>query len=116
MQNDRENIYMKKSIALFEVDFTKLPIVKLSNVLPFLDPLLIFSFRTLMTISNVLRKLVPSLMRNVPVSPINWISEQVGEVVKERLQSGKRRTDLLQLMLDAAKQEEAKVSKLNDFF
>jgi hypothetical protein len=116
MQSDPDNIYMKKSIVLFQIDSTKLFIVKLSNVLPFLNPFLISIVRSQMILINALRKLMPSLMRNVPVPPITWILEQVENVVKERLQSGKKRMDLLQLMLDAAKQEEVKVGLLKDVF
>jgi hypothetical protein len=115
MQNDLENIYMKKSIALFEIDPTKLPIVKLSNVMPFLNPVLIIIGRSLIAITAALRKLVPSLMRNVQGLPTTWIIEQVGQVVEERLRSGKRRMDLLQLMLDAAKQDEVTVGLLKFF-
>jgi hypothetical protein len=115
MQNDLENIYMKKSIALFEIDPTKLPIVKLSNVMPFLNPVLIIIGRSLMAMTAALRKLVPSLMRNLQGLPTTWIIEQVGQVVEERLRSGKRRMDLLQLMLDAAKQDEVKVGLLKVF-
>jgi hypothetical protein len=106
---------MKKSIALFEIDPTKLPIVKLSNVMPFLNPVLIIIGRSLIAITAALRKLVPSLMRNVQGLPTTWIIEQVGQVVEERLRSGKRRMDLLQLMLDAAKQDEVKVGLLKVF-
>jgi hypothetical protein len=62
-----------------------------------------------MATSSLLRKWVPSVMRNVPVSPINWIVDRVGQVVQERLTSGNSRKDLLQLMLDAAKEEDIQV-------
>lgn len=110
MQNDRDNTYMKKSLVISEIDFTKHPIVKISEVLPFSRPLIIFLFKNLMILSNTIRKWAPSLMRHVPVSPINWIVSQIGQVVKERVSTGKKRMDLLQLMLDAARQEEVKVS------
>jgi hypothetical protein len=115
MQNDLENIYMKKSIALFEIDPTKLPIVELSNVMPFLNPILIIIGRSLMAITVALHKLIPSLMHKVQGLPTTWIIEQVGQVMEERLRSGKRRMDLLQLMLNAAKQDEVKVGLLKVF-
>ena len=36
MQKDLDNIYMQKSMACFAMDTEKLPIVKLSNLMPFL--------------------------------------------------------------------------------
>jgi hypothetical protein len=42
-----------------------------------------------------------------------WIIEQVKEVIKQRLTSGKKRMDLLQLMLDAATHDEIKVEFIN---
>lgn len=110
MQNDRDNVYMEKSLAISETDFTKQPIVKISQVLPVLNPLIIVLFKNLLILSNTLRKWVPSLMRNVPMSPINWIVHQIGQVVKERASAGKKRMDLLQLMMDAAHEDEVKVS------
>lgn len=110
MQNDVENPYMKNSIALFQIDITRLPIVKLSNLCPWLNPFLVFVLRNAIILIDTLRRVMPRLMRRVQISPITWIMEQVREVVKKRLASGTRRMDLLQLMLDAAKQDEVKVS------
>ena len=110
MQNDVENPYMKNSIALFQIDITRLPIVKLSNIFPWLNPFLVFMLRNAINLIDTLRRVMPSLMRRVQISPITWIMEQVREVVKKRVASGKGRVDLLQLMLDAAKQDEVKVS------
>ena len=110
MQNDLDNLYMKKSAALFAINFTKLPVVKLSILFPVLNPLLIFVLKSSIILTDLLRRLVPSLMRCVQISPLTWIIEQVREVVKTRLESGTKRMDLLQLMLDAAKSEEAQVN------
>ena len=114
MQNDLDNLYMKKSAALFQINFSKVPIVKLSNLFPVLNPLLIFVLRSSIMLIDRLRPFAPSLMRHVPISPFISIREQVSEVVRERIVSGRRRIDLLQLMLDAAKAEEAKVSFIFD--
>lgn len=114
MQNDLDNIYMKKSAVLFGVNFNKMPIMKLSNLFPVLNPFLIFVMKSSIMLINALRRFVPSLMRYAPISPFILIKEQVSEVVRERITSGRRRTDLLQLMLDAAKAEEAQVSFILD--
>ncbi|CAF3115951.1 unnamed protein product [Rotaria sp. Silwood2] len=109
MQNDLDNTYMQKSIACFALDADKLLIVKLSNVMPFLVPLLTRLTSGCINLIDKLRGIMPSLMSNVGEIPALWIIKQVENVVKERLKSGKRRMDLLQLMLDAATYDEVKV-------
>jgi hypothetical protein len=108
MQNDLENIYMTKSAACVEIE--KLSIVKLSTVMPFLIPLLIKIVKARSFFVDTLRALMPSLTRSIEDLPNIWIIKQVENVVKERLISGKKRMDLLQLMLDAATDEEVKVN------
>jgi len=109
MQNDVDNIYMQKSMACFALDTEKLTIVKLSNVMPFLIPLLTQILKGHVLIINTLHKIMPSLMSNLGTMAHSWIIEQVKEVIKQRLASGKKRMDLLQLMLDAATHDEIKV-------
>ncbi|CAF4672829.1 unnamed protein product [Rotaria socialis] len=46
--------------------------------------------------------------------PNVWIMKQVGSVVRERLKSGKKQTDLLQLMLDVATNDEIKDNENDD--
>jgi hypothetical protein len=112
MQNDVDNIYMQKSMACFALDAEKLTIVKLSNVMPFLIPLLTQILKGHVFIINTLHKIMPSLMSNLGTMAHSWIIEQVKEVIKQRLASGKKRMDLLQLMLDAATHDEIKVQLL----
>lgn len=109
MQNDIDNIYMQKSMACFAVDIEKLFLVKLSNVMPFLTPVLNGMSKISMNVIEKMRELWPSLLKNAGELPSTWIIRQVENVVKERLSSGKRKMDLLQLMLDAAVAEEFKV-------
>ncbi|CAF3497399.1 unnamed protein product [Rotaria socialis] len=108
MQNDINNIYMQKSMACFATDAEKVFIVKLSNVMPFLIPLLTRVINIRISVVNQLRTLLPKLMHDVDDIPALWIIKQVENVVKERLTSGKRHVDLLQLMLDAATYDEIK--------
>jgi hypothetical protein len=110
MQNDIENIYMKKSAACVAVEIEKLFIVKVSIIMPFLIPLLTRIVKTCFFVIEKLRALVPSLVHNVEDLPDIWIMKQVKNVVKDRLTLGKKRMDLLQLMLDATKDEEVKVN------
>ena len=62
MQNDLDNIYMKKSMACFAIDTEKLPIVKLSYVMPFLIPILTQIVKIRIFIIHTLYKTVPSLV------------------------------------------------------
>jgi hypothetical protein len=100
---------MQKSMACFAIDTEKLPIVKLSNLMPFLIPLLTRIVKAYIFIINTLYKIVPSLMPNIESMTAFWIIDQVEEVVTKRLESGKKRMDLLQLMLDAATHDKVKV-------
>ena len=109
MQNDVSNIYMKQAMACFATDPEMFPIVKLSNVLPFLNPLLTRTMQSGICLINKLSKYVPSLISPVETIPIFWFIEQVEVLIKERLASGEKKTDLLQLMLDAAAHDDVKV-------
>lgn len=110
MQNDADNVYMRKSMACFAVDSEKLFMVKLSNLVPRLIPVLTLIAKSHIKLTGILNKMLPSFMNQIEEQPPLWIIKQVETVVKERLASGKRRTDLLQLMLDATMQDEVKVS------
>lgn len=110
MQNDIDNIYMKKSMASVAVQIDKLPIVKLSMVMPFLVPLLTAWVKARAAIVDKLRATIPWLVRNVEELPTLWIAKQVQNVVKERLKSGKKQTDLLQMMMDVATDKAIKVN------
>ncbi|CAF4781921.1 unnamed protein product [Rotaria sp. Silwood1] len=57
---------------------------------------------------------MPWLMSNTEDLPTVWIMKQVENVVKERLRSGKKQTDLLQLMLDVATNDEVKDHEDNE--
>lgn len=104
---------MQKSIACFSVDPEKLSIVKLSNLMPFLIPLLTKIAKVRVLIINTLHKMMPSRVPDAAIMARFWIIEQVKEVIKQRLTSGKKRMDLLQLMLDAATHDEIKVEFIN---
>lgn len=109
LQNDIDNIYFKKSMATFARDPEKMLMVRLSNLMSFLNPLLIKFMHTTIALIGFLRTSMPSLMGDVQDHPQVWFFKQIEQVVKERLSSGNRRIDLLQLMLDASTQQEIKV-------
>jgi hypothetical protein len=113
LQNDMDNIYMKKSLAVFSRDPEKMSIVRLSKLIPSLNPVLIKLMDSFVTLISFLRTLMPLVMKNVEDPPQFWIFKQVDQVIKQRLASENRRIYLLQLMLDASAQEaEVKVSVL----
>lgn len=114
MQNDLNNVYMQKSMACFAVDGEKLPLVKLTKVVPFLAPVLGQLAALGLTLLSAMKKKMPNLLENSNALAALWIVERVEEVIKQRLKSGQRRTDLLQLMLDAATDEEVKVSQFRN--
>ncbi len=101
---------MKNSLAVFARDPEKMLIVRISNLMPFLNPLLIKILDTSITIINFLRTSIPSIMSNIKDPPQLWIFKQIEHVIKQRLASENKRIDLLQLMLDASTEEEIKVS------
>jgi hypothetical protein len=109
LQNDIDNDYMKKSMAIFARDTEQFSIIRLSNLMPFLDPLLIKGLTSIIKFMNILRTSMPFLMSNVEEPPQLWIFKQIEHVIKQRLASENKRIDLLQLMLDASTQEEIKV-------
>ena len=112
IQNDVDNMYMNRSTAIFARDFEKMPIVRLSNLMPILNPLLIKMLDNFITLIHFLRVSFPSLMGHLQDPPQLWIFKQIENVIKHRLASGDRRIDLLQLMLDVSTQEQIKVCYL----
>ena len=87
LQNDIDNVYMKRSLTLFSRDPEQMFIIRLSHLMPFLDPLIIQLF-------NITQE-----------SPHFWIFKQLEDIVKEKLRTSDKRVDLLQLMLDALTEE-----------
>jgi hypothetical protein len=116
MQNDLDNVYMKKSMACFAVDVEKAFAVKCTKLMPFLTPIISQVAKLILFLTHELKKRIPFLMRRFDGIPSLWIIEQVEEVIKQRLSSGIKRTDLLQLMLDAATHDDVKVNKQNNRF
>ncbi|CAF4576422.1 unnamed protein product, partial [Rotaria sp. Silwood2] len=115
LQNDIDNMYMKKSLASFVGDPEKMFMVRLANLMPWLIPVLIKIMNSLIALINLLHKLMPSIMVNVEGPPQLWIFKQIDNVVKQRLRSENKRIDLLQLMLDSSTQEEIKDDENDEF-
>jgi hypothetical protein len=113
MQNDIDNIYLRKSAETFELDIDKLSIVKLTNLLPwFVNPFR-YLYLSQVAVRRALIKIIPSLSSYIEETPGSWLTNRVREVVKLRNKSSPtsdiKRVDLLQLMIDASTHDEVKV-------
>lgn len=104
MQNDIDNLYLKKSAAVFERSTDEMWIFRLTNIFPFLSrPLhdLLFNAED---IRGTLLKYTPSIGKRIPEDPVLWLLKRVQNVVDIRNQVSNeslKRFDLLQLMMEA---------------
>lgn len=104
MQNDIDNIYLKKSAEVIEINYDKLFIIQLSNLMPFLKPFLIklvlFQLKLIRRIGNKISFFNHFMKELAPF----WIINQAQEIVdyrKLRSTEQNKRIDLLQMMIDA---------------
>ena len=105
MQNDTDNIYLRKSAGTFEVDVDQLSIVKLTNVLPVFDTPFRWFYLSQIAVRRLLIRMMPRLGEHIDETPGSWLTNRVREVVDLRtsaLANSEKRIDLLQLMLDAS--------------
>ncbi|CAF1280749.1 unnamed protein product [Rotaria magnacalcarata] len=106
MQNDVDNIYLKKSAETFAVDVDKLFIVKMTDLFPFVvNPFCKF-YLGQVAIRRLLIRLFPVLSKYIEETPGSWLTNHVRDVVNLRTSSSTatmiKRIDLLQLMIDAS--------------
>ncbi len=116
MQNDVDNIYLRKSAETFALDIDKLSIVKLTNLLPFFVNPFRYFYLSQIAVRRALIRIIPALSSYIEETPGSWLTNRVKEVVKLRTRSSTtsvaKRVDLLQLMIDASTQDEVKVRLL----
>ncbi|CAF3826502.1 unnamed protein product [Rotaria magnacalcarata] len=108
MQNEIDNIYLKKSAEVVELNYDKLFVIQLSNVMPFLKSFLIkFSIYQLKLIQT-LGRIFPFMTWFMEELAPFWIINRAQEIVNYRKQhsSEKKRIDLLQLMIDTEAPDE----------
>lgn len=120
MQNDTENIYMKKSAGVFELDIDRLSIVKLTNLFPCFENPFRHFYLGQVAVRRFLIRLFPLLGQYIEETPGSWLINRLRDVVDFRhttmSQTGKR-LDLLQLMIDASTRDEVQVGrKTFEFF
>ncbi|UJR34501.1 hypothetical protein I4U23_021909 [Adineta vaga] len=107
MQNDINNPFIAKSAQFFKDNPEKLPIVKLSCLMPWLIPILTQIVYTMLVVFKMLRYLAPRFMSEFEELPGMWIINQVRQVIQARKDQTEseeqqyREIDLLQLMIDA---------------
>ncbi|CAF1309588.1 unnamed protein product [Rotaria sordida] len=107
IQNDIDNEYFKKAEETVAYDFDKNPLVRLSQLMPWLIPLLTY----VMTRQILLQRFANKFIRSIEEIPRFWLIERLKYLIDVRTSSsdkeGKnRRVDLLQLMLDVATRNE----------
>ncbi|CAF4990061.1 unnamed protein product [Rotaria sp. Silwood1] len=112
MQNDIDNIYLKKSAAFFGINPERLLIVKLSNVMPFLIRPLEYIFISQVILQRIIGKLIPALSSYFEELPLTWLINKVQEIIDLRkstlMSSSAKRVDLLQVLMDASTADEVK--------
>ncbi|CAF2821264.1 unnamed protein product [Rotaria sp. Silwood2] len=112
MQNDVDNIYLRKSAGTFELDIERLSIVKLTDLLPFFVTPFRYFYLGQIAIRRALIRLIPALSNYIEETPGSWLTNRVKEVVnfrnKSLTTSSIKRVDLLQLMINASTHNDVK--------
>ena len=108
MQHEIDNIYLKKSAEVVELNYDKLFVIQLSNLMPFLKPFLITFSIYQLKIIRTLGRIFPFMNYFMEELAPFWIINRAQEIVdhRKRHSSEKKRIDLLQLMIDAEAPDE----------
>ncbi|CAF0846610.1 unnamed protein product [Adineta steineri] len=120
MQNDVDNELMSKAVVIFKQDIERMPLTKLSYLMPWATPLLTQFARSQIALFRCLNKIAPTIFPDlIEKIPRLWLLSKVQEVIDARTTNTTttKRVDLLQLMLDAAvtrNEENVDDKKLSD--
>jgi hypothetical protein len=111
MQNDIDNLYMLKSEQTVAENLEENTLIRLGHLMPWLVPILTY----VMIGQILLKRLAHKWIRSIEEMPRFWLLERVQYLIDVRISSyekdgEKRRTDLLQLMLDASTRNQVKVN------
>jgi hypothetical protein len=117
MQNDIDNVFMRKCKLAVDDNPERLLLTKLGNLMPLFIPILLYVMVGQMLLGALIRAVAPAwFLPQIEGLPALWILNQVETIINARRQanySGKHhQVDLLQLMLDAATRDEIKVNSL----
>jgi cytochrome P450 len=103
MQNDVNNIYLKKCAAIFEIDIERFLSFRIANLMPFLARPIYHLLFGLINVRKALMKLLPFLSNYIQEIPTLWLLNNVQKVVNVRIESSAtnsvKRIDLLQVMI-----------------
>ena len=105
MQNDIHDELMLKAAACFEQHVEYSLWTKLSYLMPWLTPFLVNVIFGQLALMQLLNRIAPSLFPDVlEVAPTMWLQSKVDSIIDARIASSEttKRSDLLQLLLDAA--------------
>ncbi|CAF1102353.1 unnamed protein product [Adineta steineri] len=105
MQNDVDNDLMTKAAVIFKQDIERMPLSKLSYLMPWSTSLLAQFAHSQIALFHCLHKIAPTIFPDlVEKIPRLWLISKVQEVIDVRTidTSTTKRVDLLQTMLDAA--------------
>ena len=114
MQNDTNNIYLRKAAGTFEVDVDKMAIVKLTALLPWFETPFRLFYLGLVAVRRALVSVMPSLDNYIGETPGSWLINRVRDVVDLRNSTASdpvKRMDLLQLMINASTSNNIQVGK-----
>jgi hypothetical protein len=117
MQNDIDNLFMRKCKLAVDDNPERLFLTKLGNLMPFSIPILLYVMVGQMLLGTLIRAVAPAwFLPQIEGLPALWILNQAETIINARKQanySGKHhQVDLLQLMLDAATRDDIKVKSL----
>lgn len=108
MQNDIDNIFLRKAQLTVDLNPEDLTLVKIGNLFPFLIPFVMCIMIVQAILSHLFRKIAPSwfLPQIEEIAPV-WIINRASQVIKQRISNmnQSKSIDLLQLMLDASTKE-----------
>lgn len=113
MQNDVNSDLMKKAAVIFKQDVERMPLTKLSYLMPWLTPLLTQFVLGQLVLLRFLHKLMPNIFPDIVEKiPRFWLLSKVQEVIDDRRQisATNKRVDLLQLMLNSSINTQNKVN------
>jgi hypothetical protein len=117
MQNDIDNVFMRKCKLAVDDNPERLIWTKLGNLMPFLIPVLLKIMFGQMLLVALIRTVAPVwFLPQIEGIPALWILNQVKTIINTRKQANyhnkHNQVDLLQMMLEATIPDHIKVNSL----
>ena len=111
MQNDTDNILMRKCKLAIDDNPERLLLTKLGNLMPLFIPILLYIMNGQMLLGKLIRAVAPAwFLPQIEGLPALWILNQVETIINARRQANyidkHQQVDLLQLMLNAATRDD----------